>query len=69
MRTTIDRRAPGPRAFRPLLQPSFFCVRRPVTLASPELMPVLVHPVEHTLGWASEPGAASGCCTPSPPKD
>ncbi|MGW0823075.1 ArsR/SmtB family transcription factor [Streptomyces sp. NPDC002845] len=35
-----------------LLQPSFFCNRRPVTLASPELPPVLVYPIRHTLGWA-----------------
>ncbi|MET8977341.1 helix-turn-helix domain-containing protein [Streptomyces sp. NPDC004539] len=35
-----------------LLQPSFFCVRRPVMLADPDLPPVLVHPVQHTPGWA-----------------
>ncbi|MFJ5259874.1 ArsR/SmtB family transcription factor [Streptomyces sp. NPDC088387] len=37
-----------------LLQPSFFCSRRPVMLAepAPELTPVLVYPVQHTLGWA-----------------
>jgi DNA-binding transcriptional ArsR family regulator len=35
-----------------LLQPSYFCVRRPVMVANPELPPVLVYPVQHTLGWA-----------------
>ncbi|GAA2069278.1 winged helix-turn-helix domain-containing protein [Streptomyces albiaxialis] len=33
-----------------LLQPSFFCVRRPVTLADPGMAPVLVYPVQHTPG-------------------
>lgn len=36
-----------------LLQPSFFCTRRPVTLADPDMTPVLVYPVQHTLGWAA----------------
>ncbi|QPP06438.1 winged helix-turn-helix transcriptional regulator [Streptomyces bathyalis] len=37
-----------------VLQPSFFCSRSPVMLASPspELTPVLVYPIQHTLGWA-----------------
>lgn len=35
-----------------LLQPSFFCFRRPVTLAAPDLPPVLVYPIQHVLGWA-----------------
>ena len=37
-----------------LLQPSFFCSRRPVTLAVPlpDRTPVLVYPIQHTLGWA-----------------
>ncbi|MCI3274848.1 ArsR/SmtB family transcription factor [Streptomyces cylindrosporus] len=41
-----------------VLQPSFFCVRRPVMLADPaaDRAPVLVHPIEHTLGWAGGPG-------------
>ncbi|MEV1026471.1 transcriptional regulator [Streptomyces sp. NPDC050264] len=44
-----------------LLQPSLFCVRRPVTLAAPDLPPVLVYPVQHALGWARPPGRpASG---------
>lgn len=30
-----------------LLIPAYFCWRRPVTLADPDLPPVLVHPVEH----------------------
>ena len=34
-----------------LLQPSFFCHRRPVTLASPDMTPILVYPIQHTLGW------------------
>jgi DNA-binding transcriptional ArsR family regulator len=37
-----------------LLQPSFFCLRRPITLAAEDLTPVLVHPIQHTLGWARE---------------
>ncbi|MET9786645.1 ArsR/SmtB family transcription factor [Streptomyces canus] len=35
-----------------LLQPSLFCLRRPVTLAAPDLPPVLVYPIQHSLGWA-----------------
>ncbi|MFI9462127.1 ArsR/SmtB family transcription factor [Streptomyces xiamenensis] len=35
-----------------VLQPSFFCVRRPITLVESEGTPVLVHPIQHTLGWA-----------------
>ncbi|SCK34905.1 helix-turn-helix transcriptional regulator [Streptomyces sp. WMMB 322] len=37
-----------------VLQPSFFCSRNPVMLAapSPGLTPVLVYPIQHTLGWA-----------------
>ncbi|MGX9888779.1 ArsR/SmtB family transcription factor [Streptomyces sp. NPDC002276] len=44
-----------------LLQPSFYCVRRPVMLAapSPGRTPVLVHPIQHVLGWAQGPDAAS----------
>ncbi|MFF0742478.1 ArsR/SmtB family transcription factor [Streptomyces sp. NPDC004111] len=33
------------------LIPSFFCVRRPVALADPELPPVLVHPLTPQPGW------------------
>ncbi|MDQ1047233.1 helix-turn-helix transcriptional regulator [Streptomyces sp. V4I2] len=40
-----------------LLQPSFFCSRRPVTLAAPGLSPVLVYPIRHSLGWARGRGA------------
>ncbi|MDQ1023341.1 DNA-binding transcriptional ArsR family regulator [Streptomyces umbrinus] len=42
-----------------LLQPSFFCSRRPVTLAvpAPDRTPVLVYPIQHTPGWALMPGA------------
>jgi DNA-binding transcriptional ArsR family regulator len=46
-----------------LLQPSFFCTRRPVTLANPDMTPVLVYPIQHTLGWARDPsrsGSGSG---------
>ena len=39
-----------------VLQPSFFCTRRPVMLArpSPDSTPVLVYPIQHTVGrpWA-----------------
>ncbi|MET8079661.1 helix-turn-helix domain-containing protein [Streptomyces sp. NPDC005303] len=38
-----------------LLQPSLFCLRRPVTLAAPDLPPVLVYPIQHSLGWARLP--------------
>jgi DNA-binding transcriptional ArsR family regulator len=43
-----------------LLQPSFFCVRRPLTLVADELTPVLVYPIQHALGWAraSDEGGA-----------
>ncbi|MER5360601.1 transcriptional regulator [Streptomyces sp. NPDC002785] len=39
-----------------LLQPSFFCFRTPVTLASDEAAPVLTYPIQHTPGWAREGG-------------
>jgi DNA-binding transcriptional ArsR family regulator len=41
-----------------LLQPSFFCLRRPLTLVQDDLTPVLVYPIQHTLGWAREGGGA-----------
>lgn len=43
-----------------VLQPSFFCSRIPVMLAapSPDLTPVLVYPIQHTLGWARQRSAA-----------
>ena len=42
-----------------VLQPSFFCTRRPIMLAhpSPDSAPVLVYPIEHTAGWAGAGGA------------
>lgn len=44
-----------------LLQPSLFCLRRPVTVAAPELPPVLVYPIQPALGWVRPPGRpASG---------
>ncbi|KUL76244.1 MULTISPECIES: ArsR/SmtB family transcription factor [unclassified Streptomyces] len=43
-----------------LLQPSFFCLRRPVTVADDTLTPVLVYPIEHTLGWALQSTGAEG---------
>ncbi|MFH8474700.1 ArsR/SmtB family transcription factor [Streptomyces sp. NPDC018000] len=43
-----------------LLQPSFFCVRTPITLASDEAVPVLVYPIQHTLGWTRERGTGLG---------
>lgn len=38
-----------------VLQPSFFCTRRPITLAfpAPDWTPVLVYPIEHTPDWVS----------------
>ncbi|MGW5718049.1 ArsR/SmtB family transcription factor [Amycolatopsis sp. NPDC003865] len=35
------------------LIPSFFCWRRPITLASARAAPVLVYPVRHAPGWFS----------------
>ncbi|PSM41048.1 transcriptional regulator [Streptomyces dioscori] len=43
-----------------LLQPSFFCLRRPVTVADETQTPVLVYPIQHTLGWALEGAGAEG---------
>ncbi|GHF69035.1 transcriptional regulator [Streptomyces griseus] len=43
-----------------LLQPSFFCVRTPITLACEELTPVIVYPVEHSLGWAADRDTSCG---------
>ncbi|MGI5376855.1 ArsR/SmtB family transcription factor [Streptomyces sp. CA-251387] len=43
-----------------LLQPSFFCLRRPLTLALADLTPVLVYPIQHTLGWAGGAGGTEG---------
>ncbi|MFE7766265.1 ArsR/SmtB family transcription factor [Streptomyces sp. NPDC057438] len=43
-----------------LLQPSFFCLRRPVTVADGTLTPVLVYPIQHTLGWAVESSDTKG---------
>ncbi|GAA3908153.1 winged helix-turn-helix domain-containing protein [Streptomyces lacrimifluminis] len=42
-----------------LLQPSFFCHHKPVMLAElrADLTPVLVHPIQHTPGWAGARGA------------
>ncbi|MFF0012673.1 ArsR/SmtB family transcription factor [Streptomyces sp. NPDC005374] len=42
-----------------LLQPSLFCLRRPVTLAAPDLPPVLVYPIQPALGWARPPGRSA----------
>lgn len=43
-----------------VLQPSFFCWPAPTTLADGRLPPVLVHPIHHTVGWASRSaGSAS----------
>ncbi|WP_151480798.1 winged helix-turn-helix domain-containing protein [Streptomyces albicerus] len=41
-----------------LLQPSFFCVRTPVTLADSNLTPSLVYPLQHTLGGPALAGSA-----------
>jgi DNA-binding transcriptional ArsR family regulator len=35
------------------LVPSFFCWQNPITLADPGRQPVLVYPVERTLGWSA----------------
>ncbi|MFI7408396.1 ArsR/SmtB family transcription factor [Streptomyces sp. NPDC049627] len=43
-----------------LLQPSFFCLRRPLTLALADLTPVLVYPIQHTPGWARAGGGTVG---------
>jgi DNA-binding transcriptional ArsR family regulator len=40
------------------LLPSFFCWGAPTTLLDPELPPIVVYPIERTLGWAArEPDA------------
>jgi DNA-binding transcriptional ArsR family regulator len=41
-----------------VLLPSFFCWRLPITLIDPELPPVLAYPVEHEVGWLTEPAPA-----------
>ncbi|OOC57104.1 hypothetical protein NOSIN_09010 [Nocardiopsis sinuspersici] len=43
-----------------LLAPSFFCWAMPVILADPDLPPVLVYPVERSLGWAQRPPRPAG---------
>ncbi|WP_407564695.1 ArsR/SmtB family transcription factor [Streptomyces sp. 184] len=40
-----------------LLQPGFFCLRRPVMLASPGATPALVYPIQHTPDWLPSRGA------------
>ncbi|MGW1292021.1 MULTISPECIES: ArsR/SmtB family transcription factor [unclassified Streptomyces] len=46
---------------RPLtLIPSFFCARWPVTLAAPDLLPVLVHPLPLAPGWLLDADRESG---------
>ncbi|MGW0708293.1 helix-turn-helix domain-containing protein [Streptomyces sp. NPDC002643] len=46
---------------RPLtLIPSFFCTRWPVTLAAPDLPPVLVHPLAPAPGWLAEADGGIG---------
>ncbi|HEV7933384.1 MAG TPA: helix-turn-helix domain-containing protein [Actinomadura sp.] len=42
-----------------LLVPSYFCWRTPVTLADPELRPVLVYPVTRDLRHGAEDGGAA----------
>ncbi|MFG3256327.1 ArsR/SmtB family transcription factor [Streptomyces sp. NPDC048172] len=41
------------------LQPSFFCWPGPVSLADPELPPVLTYPIRHEPAWAGESGRAA----------
>jgi DNA-binding transcriptional ArsR family regulator len=43
-----------------VLVPSFFCWQCPVTLRDADLPPVLVYPIDHTLGW-SKPTADRFC--------
>lgn len=45
------------------LMPSFFCWRRPIMLADPQLPPILVYPVRHgqrRLGAENSPGESGG---------
>ncbi|CAL9279687.1 ArsR/SmtB family transcription factor [Streptomyces sp. SudanB182_2057] len=44
-----------------VLQPSFFCIRRPIMLAvpAPDRTPVLVYPIPHLPGWAAHGYAAA----------
>ncbi|WP_043268614.1 helix-turn-helix domain-containing protein [Streptomyces sp. CT34] len=48
------------------LIPSFFCRHSPVMLREPELPPVLVHPIEHSPGWASDAPHRARGATKSP---
>jgi DNA-binding transcriptional ArsR family regulator len=41
-----------------VLAPAFFCWRSPITVRDPELPPVLVYPVSHTVGWSRPPSPA-----------
>ncbi len=36
-----------------VLQPSFFCLHAPTAFRDPSLTPVLVYPIEHSVGWAT----------------
>jgi DNA-binding transcriptional ArsR family regulator len=42
------------------LVPSYFCQRTPVTLADPELPPVLIYPIEQRYRWTTEAVAGRG---------
>lgn len=39
------------------LVPSFFCWRRPIAFADPDLPPTLVYPIQHGPGWLDVPRA------------
>ncbi|MFI9235869.1 transcriptional regulator [Streptomyces sp. NPDC053079] len=41
-----------------VLQPSFFCLHAPTAFRDPSLAPVLVYPIEHSVGWAATPSGA-----------
>lgn len=41
------------------LQPAFFCWRAPISLADPDLAPVLVYPVPHRMSWMRPPGSGA----------
>lgn len=49
-----------------VLQPSFFCWPTPTTLADSDLPPVLVHPIQHSAGWAGAAESAEQASGRSP---
>jgi DNA-binding transcriptional ArsR family regulator len=42
-----------------VLMPSFFCLGLPTSFCDDELQPVLVYPIQHELGWATDTSSRS----------